>query len=168
MFLWAMRYVLVVLAVGGAFGLLQGSEVLRPESDASARSRADLTEPTLNEHVVRAGPHGHFVLEAVVNGEPMEFLVDTGASHLVLAPKDAERIGFETLRLDFSLRYQTAGGEIRAAPVTLREVRIGQNRLFDVDASVSEAALPISLLGISILDRLGGYRVEGDRLYLYW
>lgn len=169
MLLWATRYLAVVLVIGVAFGLIQSRDLFRPRAEKTARNDAPASSgPAFNEHVVRAGSRGHFVLEAVVNGEVIDFLVDTGATDLVLSRRDAERVGFEAYRLDFSRRYQTANGEIRAAPVMLREVRIGQHRLFDVDGSVSAAALPVSVLGVSVLNRLGGYRVEGDRLHLYW
>ena len=108
------------------------------------------------------------MIDAVVNGVPISFLVDTGASDVVLTLDDAEALGFDPRRLDFSERYRTANGVVRAAPVSLREVRIGQFSLYDLDAAVNEAPIGISLLGMSFLREFGGYRVAGDRLYLYW
>jgi aspartyl protease family protein len=52
--------------------------------------------------------------------------------------------------------------------VRLRELRVGQFSLYDLDASVNEGPLAISLLGMSFLDRLDGYQVEGGRLILRW
>ena len=59
-------------------------------------------------------------------------------------------------------------GEVRGAPVVLREIRIGQFSLFDVPASVNEAPLRVSLLGMSFLGRLNGYQVEDGQLILRW
>ena len=120
------------------------------------------------EYVVEAGPSGHYVIEAMVNGAPVTFLVDTGASEIVLTLNDARRIGLEPRTLAFTQRFATANGEVRGAPVVLREIRIGQFRLLDVAASVNEAPLALSLLGMSFLEQLSGYEVDRGRLILRW
>jgi clan AA aspartic protease (TIGR02281 family) len=120
------------------------------------------------EYVVDAGSHGHFVIEAVVDGVPLTFLLDTGASDIVLTLEDARQLGFLPQTLEFSQRFRTANGAVRGAPVRLRELRIGQFSLYDLDASVNEAPLAISLLGMRFLDRLNGYQVEDGRLILRW
>jgi len=116
--------------------------------------------------VIRAGKHGHFVAEATVDGTDIRFLVDTGASDVVLSPADAKRLGFDPARLQFSKFYRTANGTVRGAPVRLSEMRIGPIRVTDVRASVNEADMNRSLLGMSFLSRLSGYAVEGDKLIL--
>ncbi len=121
-----------------------------------------------SELALQAGAHGHFLVEATVNGEPLRFMVDTGASSIYLTPEDAERLGWPAQRLTFSERYDTAAGEVRAAPVTLRSLRIGQLEMYDLPASVGEEAGNISLLGMSFLKRLESYQVRGDTLILYW
>ena len=82
--------------------------------------------------------------------------------------EDAKRIGINTGALRFTREYQTANGLIRAAPVTLRDVSISQLRVRNVEATVSEAPMGISLLGMSFLGELSGYEVRGDRLILRW
>jgi clan AA aspartic protease (TIGR02281 family) len=124
------------------------------------------TTGPFSELVLRAGAHGHFMVEATVNGEPLHFMVDTGASSIYLTPEDAERLGWPPQRLTFSERYGTAAGEVRAAPVTLRSLRIGQLELYDLPASVGEQSSGISLLGMSFLKRLESYQVRGDTLIL--
>jgi aspartyl protease family protein len=118
--------------------------------------------------VIDAGAGGHFLVEAVVNGAPVTFLVDTGASDVVLTMVDAKRLGFRPENLRFTQRFASANGEVRGAPVVLREIRIGQFSVFDMPASVNEAPLRISLLGMSFLKRLHGYGVEDGRLILRW
>ena len=115
-----------------------------------------------------AGPGGHYLIEAVVNGAPVDFLVDTGASDIVLTLEDAERLGLQPETLRFTQRFATANGEVRGAPVVLREIRIGQFSMFEVPASVNEAPLGVSLLGMSFLGQLNGYQVEEGRLVLRW
>ena len=114
----------------------------------------------------RANAQGHFVVEADVDGTALRFLVDTGASDVSLSPADAERLGFDLAGLDYTRRYRTANGMIRGAPVRLARVAIGPIVLDDVRASVNEAAMKHSLLGMSFLERLSGYEVARETLTL--
>ncbi len=114
----------------------------------------------------RAGAGGHFRVEARVDGRAMRFLVDTGASDIVLSPADAARLGFDLGRLSFSRRYRTANGQVMGAPVTLGEVRIGPFRFRRVRAYVNGAAMGESLLGMSFLERFDSYEVRGGTLFL--
>jgi aspartyl protease family protein len=111
---------------------------------------------------------GQYRVQASVNGAPIEFLVDTGASHVVLAPADAARAGLRTGELRFSGRASTANGEVALAPVTLREIRIGQFGRRDVPAMVNQVPMSVSLLGMSFLSSLASWEARGDRLMLYW
>lgn len=118
------------------------------------------------EILYRRSADGHFYIDAAVNGRTVRFLVDTGASDIVLSPADAARIGFERSELVFNRQYQTANGIGRGAPVTLRSIETGTVRFRDVAASVNDAPMSESLLGMSFLDRLSGYEVRGDSLIL--
>lgn len=116
----------------------------------------------------RAGLDGHFRIEATVDGTPVRFLVDTGASLVVLSPADARRLGFDVATLAYTQSFATANGTVRAAPVRLGELVIGPVRVSDLAASVNGAAMESSLLGISFLARLRSYEVRGDTLTLRW
>ena len=115
---------------------------------------------------VRAHRDGHFYVDSRVGDETVRFLVDTGATSVALSPADAKRIGFDPAELNFSRRLQTAGGTVRGAPVVIRSLDIGGIRLRNVRAVVNEQAMRHSLLGISALDRLGGYEVRDGTLTL--
>jgi clan AA aspartic protease (TIGR02281 family) len=145
-----------------------GWEDASPLEDESYAEDDEESEESDLEYVIESGAGGHFVIEAVVNGAPVTFLVDTGASHVVLTMEDAERLGFQPETLRFTERFASANGEVRAAPVVLRELRIGQFSVFDMPASVNEAPLRVSLLGMSFLRRLHGYSVDNGRLILRW
>lgn len=109
---------------------------------------------------------GHFVVEGRAEDTPVRFLVDTGASLVVLSPDDARRIGLDPDGLDYSQRVATANGMTWAAPVTLKRLSVGPITLSNVRASVNRAAMDMSLLGMSFLNRLSGYEVRGDKLIL--
>lgn len=115
---------------------------------------------------VRAGRDGHFTVTAEVNGQPVDFLVDTGASDIVLSPQDARRLGYDPARLSFTRQYQTANGVGRGAPVRLEYVAVGPLVFNDLPASVNEAPMGQSLLGMTFLRRLDSYEVQRDRLIL--
>jgi clan AA aspartic protease (TIGR02281 family) len=175
MLAWALRYLAVAVLVGVGFATLKSSDWWQrasappaPPASIARNPGAATAASDAWQYVVEAGPQGHFVVEAVVNGLPVPFLIDTGASEIVLTLADARRLGFDPRRLEFSERFGTANGEVQGAPVRLRELRVGQFSLYDLDASVNAAPLPISLLGMSFLNRLHGYRVEDRRLVLEW
>ena len=114
----------------------------------------------------RARTDGHFVVEARVDGRPIRFLLDSGASDVILSPADADRIGLEPARLRFDIPYESANGRVLAAAVTLKEMTVGPIVLTDVRAAVNGAPMEQSLLGMSFLRRLKGWRIDGDRLTL--
>lgn len=117
--------------------------------------------------VVSRNPRGSFVLNGAVDGAPVRFLFDTGASTVVLSADDAARAGFDPERLDYRLPVMTASGMTEVAPVRLEEVRVGSISLDGVRAAVARPGdLDRSLLGMTFLNRLSGYEVRRDRLVL--
>lgn len=114
----------------------------------------------------RAGADGHFSVEAEVDGTRVDFLVDTGASTIVLSPRDARRVGFDPDKLSFTRTFSTANGNVQGASVRLERIRIGTIVMADVPASVNGAPMDRSLLGMSFLSRLSGYAVENGVLTL--
>jgi aspartyl protease family protein len=112
-----------------------------------------------------ADSRGHFVTVGVVNGISLRFLVDTGASSVVLSSVDARRIGINYLAGTRGLT-QTANGVVPVYAVKLDTLRIGDITVNNVDATVIEGdKLPIALLGMSFLNRMEMKR-EGTTLTL--
>jgi len=98
----------------------------------------------------------------------VNFMVDTGASDTVLAPSDAVRLGYNLEDLNFSRSYQTANGLGRGAPLQLDTLSIGPLVLYGFEASVNEADMSSSLLGMSFMRQLDSYEVRDRRLTLRW
>lgn len=118
------------------------------------------------ELLLTAREDGHFYARAAVNGETVLFMVDTGATDIVLTMATAERLGFAQNQLRFDGVAETANGAVRTAGVRLGELSIGPVTLRDVPASVNEGALTNNLLGMRFLRALSSWRVEGDTLIL--
>ena len=115
---------------------------------------------------VRAHSDGHFYVQALADGSEIRFLVDTGASVVALSPADADSLGLDRTQLNYSRRLHTAGGVVRAAPVLIRTLELGDIRLTNVRALVNEEPMPFSLLGVNALERLSGYEVRDGTLTL--
>ncbi|TGD62863.1 TIGR02281 family clan AA aspartic protease [Tabrizicola sp. WMC-M-20] len=100
---------------------------------------------------------GHYYLTLSIGGTPVPFMVDTGASDMVLSLDDARRLGFDPATLAFIGQARTANGIVRTARVTLTDVTLGPHRDDRISAVVNEGDLDTSLLGMAYLGR---YSVE--------
>lgn len=110
---------------------------------------------------------GHYYIRAEVNGVPILFLADTGASHIVLSPKDAVKLGLEPEQREFDRFYETANGVVRGSSIRISDFTVGSIHLTDISASINEAAMRNSLLGMTFFKRLKGYEVRDGVLTLY-
>lgn len=110
---------------------------------------------------------GQFETTGLVNGIRTNFLVDTGASFVVLPFDDAERIGYTENDLSYVMQVSTANGTTFVAPIRLNAIKVGDIVVNDVRAAVSRPGeLDQGLLGMSFLDRLDSYSVSGDVMTL--
>jgi len=109
---------------------------------------------------------GHYYLAAEVNGAIVRFVVDTGASQIVLTEADARRAGLDPEKLAYVGRAYTANGEVRTAPVRLDRLAIGPLVDRDVRAVVNAGELGQSLLGMEYLQRFSSVEISGGRLVL--
>ena len=111
-------------------------------------------------------PDGHYYLTAEVNGASVTFVIDTGATNIVLSQADATAIGLDPATLDYFGRATTANGEVRTAPVRLDELVVGPIADHDLRAYVNEGALDRSLLGMEYLQRFSSVEIAGGKLIL--
>lgn len=110
--------------------------------------------------------YGHYQVAARVNGTYITFLVDTGASDVVLSPDDARRVGLAGGQLNFSDRVETANGVAYVASVVLNNLTVGPIVINGMPAKINQSPMQYSLLGMRFLNRLRGWRVEGQTLIL--
>ncbi len=151
-------WVLIFLGVTIAYGFKdQLTTQLYPDS---ARSVDDRTI------ALRRADDGHFYARVRVNGTGIRFMVDTGATNLVLSQQDARRIGLAMDSLNYVLPTNTANGRVYGAGVVLDRVELGGFVDTDVRAMVNGGRMNESLLGMTYLDRFRSFSVEGDTLLL--
>ena len=152
---WGLIFAMVVIAYGFR-------DTLRGQLFPAAM--VQLTDGTIE---LRRGSDGHFHAELEVNGRPVRFLVDTGASDMVLSREDAAAVGIDADGLNYTGRARTANGVVATAPVRLGLVRFGDIADTDLRANVSGGGLGVSLLGMAYLDRFARIEIEGDVMRLY-
>ncbi|MEB2845150.1 TIGR02281 family clan AA aspartic protease [Endobacterium cereale] len=156
---------LVVFAVSQAPAML-----VSVEKTMSSTSQLALPLQPL-KHVGRAilvaGPDGHFTGRFTVNGRVIDGIVDNGATFVALNEGMVRDIGIRPNDLVYDHTVATAGGDIKAARVTLSDLSIGDVSISEVDALVVAGdALPSALIGVSFLGRLSSYTVDGDAMSL--
>ncbi|MEQ1578038.1 MAG: TIGR02281 family clan AA aspartic protease [Hyphomicrobium sp.] len=137
-------------------------------SDAN-NGRAEAGEPPRSGYSVEltARDNGHYHTEAEINGRPVEVMVDTGATMVVLTFEAAEQAGLYLKDSDFTHKASTANGVSRIAPVTLERVSIGDITVRDVPAAVAERGrLQTTLLGMTFLSRLDRVDMRSGKLLL--
>ncbi len=109
------------------------------------------------EIAVPRAEDGHYYLTLQINGTPVVFMADTGASNMVLSREDARSLGIEPESLQYLGEASTANGIVRTARVTLPRVELGPFRNEDFQAFVNDGEMEGSLLG---MDYLGQFRLE--------
>lgn len=112
----------------------------------------------------RAGD-GHYYLSLDIDGTTIDFMVDTGASGVVLTQEDARKLGIDPEGLVYLGTAQTANGTVRTARIALENVRLGGFQDDSLAAYVNDGEMGGSLLG---MDYLGQFRIEiaGEKMVL--
>ena len=152
--------VFLLVAVGGTMLSQHLGNRGKPESaPAVMTARAAPTSPSGSAAgrtvTLQSDRRGHFVVDARVDGRPVDFLIDTGASMIALRESAAARLGVHLTPRDYTARAQTANGVAKAAPVMLNRVEVNGITVRDVRAFVmADEALGVNLLGMSFLSRV--------------
>ncbi|HNC52818.1 MAG TPA: TIGR02281 family clan AA aspartic protease [Accumulibacter sp.] len=123
--------------------VLRVGQNVAAQETGSAAAKATLT----------ADGSGHFVTTGSINGTSVRFLVDTGATMVSLGAGEAQRIGLDASKGQPAV-VNTANGQASAIRVKLDTVRVGEIVLNNVDALVHQQDMPLTLLGMSFLNRM--------------
>jgi len=151
--IWALIFVGVI----GAYGLWE-----------DIRNDVNPRQSMINDSTVSVprGPGGHYQLTLDINGTAVDFIVDTGASQVVLSQSDARRIGIDPAALNYSSIANTANGAVRTAPVNLSEVALGGITDRNIPAVVNGGPMDASLLGMTYLGLYDRIEISDGQLVL--
>lgn len=163
------------LGMAGAAGLLalnyagdldQMSRA-EPLLAAAAPERPAASAGERRSLAINADYRGHYIVHPSVDNYRIKMMVDTGASVVALTAADARALGIKADASARKVTLATANGTVTGFRTLLREIRLGDIIVRNVDAVVlPERALAISLLGNSFLSKLQGYEVQTGRMEL--
>ena len=145
---------LILAWLGGLVLLtLVFQDFLESRHNPNAKPLVRIGEQGHKEVVLERNPQGHYVASGLINGYPVTFLLDTGATDVAIPEALADRLRLQRRRGGIS---QTANGPVAVWLTVLDEVSVGTIRLDDgacLDRAVHAASSPV-LLGMSFLKQL--------------
>ena len=121
----------------------------------SSRVSTLFAEPEVVEELIYRDNTGMYRTSGYINGLPVSFLVDTGATTVAMNRNEARRLGIDYIVEGEPAYVQTAAGVSEAYRVKLETIAVGKIKLSNIDAMVIESDSPEEvLLGMSFLGRL--------------
>ena len=170
-----MRDILLFAAVIAGAGVLMAgmADRMSPAPALANAPRNDVTVaaaaiPVAGRSIsIPRDARGHFQTDARIDGQRIDFMVDTGASLVALNEKSAARFGLRPSRSDYNATVTTANGTIKAARTRLAMIELGGLVVRDVDALVlPDEALSENLLGLSFLSKLKRFEYANGKMLL--
>lgn len=154
------RALIFVIFIGGLIGLAL------PSGEKATATTDAVQSGDRKETVLEREANGHFYTNAKINDrELIHFVVDTGATVVVLTVDDAHRLGIPVNPAEFTIVGEGASGPVRGKDITLDSVEIDGKRVENVRAAVLEGS-NLSLLGQAYLSRMGEVEMSGDYMVL--
>ena len=122
-------------------------------------------EVSASETRVRQAPDGHFWVEAQLNGEPVRFLIDSGATTTSISRETASRVGIEPAQ-GMPAIVQTANGRVTVERGRAASLAVGEIERRNVAVHISDAFGDMNVIGMNWLSTLRSWGVEGRTLIL--
>lgn len=119
-----------------------------------------------SELVLTRGDDGHFSVRAEVNGSPVDFLVDSGASITTMSSSVAQDVGVAFDRSDMPVIVSTANGSAKAWRSEIAQFDVGGIKTQDHRIFIGDGLGETNLLGMNFLSELSSWRVEGNKMVL--
>lgn len=156
-----------VLIFGAAFVVFTlKDEFLALGNRMMLEARGGVVEETRGGELrIRQSPDGHFWVNAEVNGRPIRFLIDSGATTTSISRRAADRAGIAP-SAGFGTMVQTANGVVVVDRGRAGRLKVGPIERSDVAVHISDAFGDINVIGMNFLSSLSGWSVEGRTLVL--
>ena len=140
----------------------------KTQTTAQTVGRAETVEQASSRSLsIPRDARGHFQTNGRIDGQRVEFMIDTGASVVALNERSAARFGLRPSPSDYKATVNTANGTIKAAPARIAMIELGELTVRDVDAMVlPDEALSENLLGLSFLSKLKRFEYANGKMVL--
>jgi aspartyl protease family protein len=146
---------------GGLLGFVPFlAPILQPVHEPRASEGSD--------HIIRikADASGHYYVKGSADGVPLDFMIDTGSTHVVVSKETAERLPVGPL--NFDLPTYTANGRIQNAQITIHKLTIGPYTVTDIPAVVNGGEIDVSLLGMNWLSLFRSIEIQNGVMTLHY
>jgi aspartyl protease family protein len=159
---WVAVFALLFLVIGYRFEIKQIWNHVK--SDFAGTGNQQVSGDGVR---LKRGDDGHFSAVLQINGHPVEFLIDTGATVTSLSAKSAGDAGIDVNRSGFPVIVDTANGRVKdwravAQKMVLETIIVNDHPVLISDALSDDQ----NLIGMNFLDQLASWRVEGDFMIL--
>jgi aspartyl protease family protein len=155
-----------VLIFGAAFIVFTlKDEFLALGNRLMLETRGGVEQTAPGEIRIRQASDGHFWVTAEVNGEPVRFLIDSGATTTSLSRETAQRVGI-TASGGLQAMVRTANGVVMVDRGRAQSIEVGPIRRNDVAVHISDAFGDMNVIGMNFLSTLSSWSVEGRSLVL--
>jgi aspartyl protease family protein len=109
---------------------------------------------------------GHYWLQVEINGNPVNFMIDSGATTTAMNAATASETGVNVDTDGYPIMIETANGTVTAKRGVVQSLEIGPHKLFDHKVVVSESFGETNVLGMNFLDGMKSWKVEGNIMTL--
>ncbi len=109
---------------------------------------------------------GHYWVQVEINGKPVNFMIDSGATTTAVNAETAKETGVEVDSGGFPVIINTANGAVQAQRGNAKSLQIGPLKLNDHHVVVSENFGETNVLGMNFLDSLKSWKVENNVMTL--
>jgi len=145
-----------------ATGALLRVDGVERRYDLSREYSGAYAAPSKTQLSVAKGTGGHYWIAGSINGQSVQFLVDTGATSVAINENQARRLGIDYRVDGRPMVVSTASGTAKAWRVHLNSVKVGAIDVLGVEAVVVEGSSPTeALLGMSFLGRVSWREEHG-------
>ena len=149
-----------------AFGVFAGLFFSGGGAPADPEIQVVTTAEGVREIRIPRSGDGHYYAHAMVNGQLVRFLIDTGATDIALTMEDARRVGENFSAKNFEIVGTGASGPVRGQELQIESIELGGREVTNLRGAVIEG-LGVSLLGQSFLTRTGGVRMTADQMIIH-
>ena len=116
--------------------------------------------------ILNIAQDGHYYLNVKIKNQEVRFMIDTGASDMVIDEKIALKLGYDIRNINYNKIFQTANGQSYGASIYVDEVDVSGVKFYNVQASITNSDLVTPLLGMSFLQKFYKYEFFRDKLIL--